>query len=203
MTDREQSQAGFTMLEMVVVLALFALIATFSLQALSGTLRARDRLLVADENSKNLARTLAQMRADMNAVVGVTFTMPSGDVESAVEIADLGNAVALSVSGRFDFGGDETIGLGRVVWRLDQSSGTLSRQVWPVLNPASSFARGPEVVMMTGVSAITVRRLINTSVWETGRDRSIFGAASTLPKALDIVVTSNHWGAISTKVGFP
>ena len=51
MKDRVQSDAGFTMLEMVVVLALFALIATFSLQALSGTLRARDRLLVADESS--------------------------------------------------------------------------------------------------------------------------------------------------------
>jgi general secretion pathway protein J len=203
MKDRAQSEAGFTMLEMVVVLALFALIATFSLQALSGTLRARDRLLVADENSENLARTLAQMRADMNAVVGVTFTLPSGDVESAIEISDLGNSVGLSVSGRFDFGGDETIGLGRVIWRLDPSSGVLTRQVWPVLNPASQSAKGPEVAMMTGVSAITLRRLINTSVWEIGRDRSIFGAASTLPKALDIAVTSKYWGVISTKVGYP
>jgi type II secretion system protein J len=191
------------MLEMVVVLALFALIATFSLQALSGTLRARDRLLVTDEKSENLARTLAQLRADMNAVVGVTFVAPSGETESAVEIEELGNEVALSISGRFDFGGDETIGLGRVIWRLDQSSGVLSRQVWPVLNPASQSAEEPEVTMMRDVTAITVRRLINTSVWETGRDRSIFGAASTLPKALDISVTSKHWGVVSTKVGYP
>jgi hypothetical protein len=48
-----------------------------------------------------------------------------------------------------------------------------------------------------------MRRLINTSVWETGRDRNIFGAASTLPKALDISLTTKRWGPISTKVGYP
>jgi general secretion pathway protein J len=201
--DKKSNQAGFTMLEMVVVLALFALIATFSLQALSGTLRARDRLLVADERSENLARTLAQLRADMNAVTAINFATPSGENLSAVEIADLGNSVGLSVSGRFDFGGDETIGLGRVIWKLDQATGVLTRQSWPVLNPASASAQSPAVIMMADVVAINVRRLINTSVWEEGRDRSVFGAASTLPKALDISITTKRWGAISTKVGYP
>ena len=150
-----------------------------------------------------MARTLAQLRSDMNAVAGVTFLSPNGEPESAVEIADLGNKVSLSVSGRYDFGGDETIGFGRVIWALNETTGVLSRQTWPVLNPALDTAKGPKVTMMTDVTALNVRRLINTSVWEAGRDRSIFGAATALPKALDISVTTNRWGAISTKVGYP
>lgn len=195
--------SGFTMLELVVVLALFALIATFSLQALSGMLRARDSLQAVDKDTEKMTRTLALLRADMNAAIPVNFTKPDGTNVSAVDISDAGNSISLSVGGRLDFAGTQTTGMGRVTWRWDPNSAQLSRKMWPVLTPEAETAQSPAVIMMQDVVGLEVYRLINTSIWERGRDRTIFGAASTLPKALEIRLTTKRWGIISTKVAYP
>ncbi|MGR3696731.1 MAG: PulJ/GspJ family protein, partial [Roseovarius sp.] len=47
---------GLTLLELVAVLAIFSLVAVMGLQALSGMMRARDRLTDADEQAAALAR---------------------------------------------------------------------------------------------------------------------------------------------------
>ena len=46
---------GLTLLELVVVLSLFALVAVMGLQALSGTMRAQDRLIGVDVIGKRSA----------------------------------------------------------------------------------------------------------------------------------------------------
>jgi len=192
-----------TLIELIIVLAVFALIATMSLQALSGTLRNRDRLVALEQTTKNITLALTLLRADLQAAVPLVFYAPDGTRQAAFEIMPGGQGVAFSVSGRQDLPGEDLAGLGRVIWRFDRARGVLLRQSWPVLIPANPAAQTPEVVLATGITALEVRRLTPELLWLSGPDPDSGSASSSLPRAIDMRITSAEFGPVSILVSYP
>ncbi|MDR6267603.1 type II secretion system protein GspJ [Roseobacter sp. N2S] len=201
--DTEAAERGFTLLELIVVLAVFALVATMSLQAMTGTLRTRDRLVKVESQTAEITRVLALLRADLQAAVPLEFHDVNGQIQSSFEIAQGSEQLAFSVSGRFALPGEQSAGLGRVIWRFDRSTQQVLRQSWPTLIPADRASLSPEVVVATGISGFDVRRLDGDGNWVSGPDDSLgAGTSSGLPRAVDVVIDTAAFGRISTLVGF-
>ncbi|WP_397544517.1 prepilin-type N-terminal cleavage/methylation domain-containing protein [Roseovarius salis] len=150
---------GFTLLELVVAMALFALVSVMALQALSGALHQRQVLERVDARDAEILRTLTLLRRDLKHLVPLGFQSPLGEIENA--FAPAPDRLGLTLGGQPGGNGEDAqaspgAGFRRVVWQLDPEAGTLSRRVWPVLNPRDPEQLGPERVHLTGVRAMRI-----------------------------------------------
>ncbi len=139
---------GLTLIELVAAMAVFAMVAVMGLQALTGTLRMRDRLGARADQAAALSLGLTQLRHDLSAMLPLVFHAPGGGQQSALALSPDGRTLAFSIGGQPDLPPISGQGLHRVEWRFDPARGQLWRRVWPVLQPASPSAAFPEVLML-------------------------------------------------------
>lgn len=203
MTQPPRNDHGMTLMELIVVLAVFGLVAILSLQALSGTLRHRDRLVELDTKTAGITTMLSLLRSDLQAAAPLLFHAPDGSIRSAFVINSAQTQLDFSVGGRVDLPGEVSAGIGRVIWRYDVRQGQLTRQSWPVLIPADKTSLSPEVVMSDGVTGMEIRTLDPNRGWVSGTDPNNSGTSSNLPFAADVILQTADFGRISTLVSYP
>lgn len=138
---------GFSLVELIAVMAIFSLVAVMALQALSGSIRSRDALARADDEAAEMMRALALLRHDLDAVIPADFHPPAGAPEPPVAMER--GRLALSLGGQPRLAGES--GITRVEWAHDTREGTLTRRAWTRLAP-SAGARPPARVFLTGVT---------------------------------------------------
>jgi len=214
---RRSSTAGITLIELVVAMAIFALVAIMGAQTLTGTLRQRDRLDEIAQANAGLSTGLAILRNDLGAVVPMLFYPPGGTPRSALEGPREGGAFSVSLAGQARIGAPNgDVGLARAQWRLDHDKKVLFRRVWPTLYPAAQNSLSPEMVVLDGVEAIAFRSFWAGQGWIsglrpplapgapdiTGRDEdgAIFVASSysdTLPLAVEVTLTTARFGDVT------
>ncbi len=185
---------GFTLLELVVVLAMFSLVALIGVRVLQSALQTDQKLTQASELSAELTYGLALLRRDLDAAANLTFTPPRGRPEAALDVTDDG--FALSLLGLSGGGLGVAGGEGRVVWRLDRARGELKRQLWPTLAPASSRSAGPEVVVLTGLQGLEVSVFIDGQGWLDGRSAERVGAI--FPRAVRVRLRHDRVSGLET-----
>lgn len=158
---RRDGSAGFTLVELVAALAIFALVSVMATQALNGALRQRDALATRDDAAVALGRSLALMRRDLEAALPLVFLAPGDDApEPALRMIDTGSGgFALSTGGNPRLPGESGGGLARVLWRVDPARAVLTRQHWPGLAPERGDAAGPLRDMLAEVSALRIEPL--------------------------------------------
>lgn len=198
-----RSDQGLSLMELVVALAVFALVATMGLQALTGTLRQRDRLVALDAGTATLSTALSLLRADLRAGVPLIFHAPDGTQASAWSIDPNGQGFALTVSGQRNLDAPGGPSIGWVVWRYDPGPGHLTRATWATSFPANPSAQTPAVVVAKGIAGIELRSFHFGRGWITGPDPVFTGPSSSLPQAIEVVVTTDQLGRVSTLVGNP
>ena len=150
---------GLSLIELVVAMALFALVAVMGAQGLTGMLRLRDDLSSRSEASAELARAVALLRADLgNAVPMPFFTPGEGPIRSA--LANEPDGFSLSVGGQpvLEPARRPEPVLQRVEWRLEPGADRLTRRSWATLTPLNTESLGPEMVVIDGVRALQLRR---------------------------------------------
>lgn len=161
--NRSSAPRGFTLLELVVSLALFSLVSVMALQVLSGALHQNRVLERADAQASEVLRAMALLRHDLNHASPKPFQTPIGDVEAAYLpgtdrfALSLGGLPRLPIPpGESAEASTQDAGFQRVIWRHDLTAGTLTRQTWPVLNPRDPDQIGPEEIVLTGVQSLTL-----------------------------------------------
>ncbi|WP_415404898.1 type II secretion system protein GspJ [Tateyamaria sp. SN3-11] len=170
-------QAGFTLIELVAVLAIFSMVSLMGLQSITSLVRSRDQLVEVQDRSEALAYVLTLLRSDLQHAVALPFQPPGGAAEGAL-VHDRA-ALRITTAGRGSAPGAVESGMIRVIWRHDASAATLTRQVWPGLAPANSSARGPEQVVLSDVRGVTIASYSrDDKAW-----RAAFGADEGLPKS--------------------
>ncbi|MBY6092509.1 prepilin-type N-terminal cleavage/methylation domain-containing protein [Maritimibacter alkaliphilus] len=211
--------AGLSLLELVIAMALFALVAVTGAQALSGMLRLRDDLVGRADASADAERALALLRADMTSVVPVLFYQPQGGPRSALRGG--GNRLEMSTAGRPDLRRDRETGMRilsqeamlRVTWHVTPD-GRLVRGGWRTLSPAAG-AELPDVPMMADVRGLTLRSYWPEVGWQRGlqpngqvarlpggeADEDRAGGAvdivsDTLPLAFEVTIETERLGRI-------
>lgn len=172
---------GLTLIELVVAMALFSLVAVMGMQTLNGTIRTRDALGGRDDRDRALAVTLALLRSDLDRAAPLIFDAPVGPPQSALTYDGRGPVLGLTVSAI-----DATNApFQRVEWRFDRASGALSRASWPVTAPASVAQRSPDRVLLTGVDGVRLRSYWEGQGWVDGAAGLLAGPVPVGPDALD------------------
>lgn len=216
---------GLTLIELVVALSIFALVAAMGLQTLTGSMRLRDSLERRDHDAAELGMTLALLRADVSAAVPLVFFAPDGGPQSALDFNPAGPVLSLSAGGQPDIPGQPgTTGLHRIVWRLDGRDQRLVRQSWPTLYPGEGVQISPEMAVLDGVQALSVRSFWQGAGWvdgltpltpvaalpTSGTAQDDDGAArritnrysSLLPDAVEIRLTTQAHGTLTVVESF-
>ncbi|WP_323769595.1 type II secretion system protein GspJ [Antarctobacter sp.] len=171
---------GLSLIELVVAMALFALVAVMGMQTLSGTIRSRDVLTARDDRDESLGVTLALLRSDLDRAAPLLFYPPDNPPQSALH--------QVASEGQFGLSIAAPVGAGapfqRAEWRLDRDDGLLSRRFWPVTTPDRAGQRSPERVLLTGVQALRLRSFWTGYGWVEGAGADLF-AESPPPGAAD------------------
>ncbi|GGX70424.1 hypothetical protein GCM10007385_44290 [Tateyamaria omphalii] len=205
---------GMSLIELVAAMAVFGLISVMAVQALSGTLRARDSLSALQIETAALTRPLGLLRNDLASVVPLAFYPPERAApRSALGLAAGGNRLEMTVAGQLELTHGNTVQsneISRVEWRLDPVTGVLYRRVWRALTPLNAAAAGPEVSVMSGVRQLTVRSFWPNGIgWRPGvstfgrstgpldEDNAAYAGFSTwLPDAVEVTLTTVTHGDI-------
>ncbi len=181
---------GFTLLEMVVAIAIFALMAAMAHVSLVQFLSARETLAASNESLRHLQRAFTLLENDIRFMLPRVVRDGIGEPLDALMLFGDGTAASAEL---FEFTTSfpgivaaDRHRIRRVGWSLDE--GVLVRRVWPVLDrDFDSAPRQSRVV--TGVRSVEVgfygidpdsRQVRRLTTWED---------PARLPLGLEIVVT--------------
>jgi general secretion pathway protein J len=201
----QRSEAGITLLELVIVMMLFALVAVMGLQALSGAMRADARLSAVDDQTAQMTRTLSLLRNDLKSADSRVFWPPGTDepARAFIDLSAKDGVLEFTIAGQPVLPDVQAAGFSRVIWRHDRDNARLTRQVWPVLRPGADRAQAPEVEMLPGIVAMQVLSYAGEKagwVEEFGTEARPFD--TPLPEAVDLRLESEVYGPLRIVVRF-
>lgn len=200
--------AGLSLIELVVAMAVFAMVAVMGLQSLAGMTRGQAVLEQRATAQMALHTGLSRLKADMSSVAPVLFFAPTPEApRSAIRLSQGGRVLALNLSGQTEVAGQ----MQRAEWHFDAEAGTLSRALWQSTIPADTTAYLPPQPVLTGVRDMQVRSFWQGNGWQSGvaqpgtggsvtvdGDDASIGAvfSDTLPLALEITLEFERFGTI-------
>lgn len=171
--------AGFTLVEMLIALSIFALLSIAGVSLLSFSIDSRQRTGEQLDTLASVARTRSLLSADLAQATPRMWRDETGLRRPAFAGGTDGNALALVRSGWANEGAAPRSSLQRVVYRLEEDR--LVRASSPMVDgsPENSPA-----VLLTGVKSLRLR-FHSGGEW---RDDWQPAAADSLPDAVEMTV---------------
>ena len=192
-----RTMRGFTLLELLIAIAIFALLGLGTYRMLDSVLQT-DKVTRAHEvQLRELVRAIAAFERDVLQVQARPVRDPFGDVRAALLGDDLENpSLELTRSGWRNPLGQPRADLQRVRWQL--SGEQWQRQYWTVLDQAQDSQ--PQVQKaLEGVTAMQLRYLDEQGAWQTNwppQESNQAEALTALPQAVELVLQHRRYGEI-------
>lgn len=198
------SGQGFTLLELLVALLIFAVLAVMAYGGLQVVLDAQDRTEQQSARLAELQTCFAILGRDIEQIIDRDIRDNYGEVKGAL----LGDGFTLEFTriGWRNPGGFRRSHLQRVAYVVDE--GRLVRQRWQVLDRAQN-STPVDNNLLDNVNALEVRFLDQQQNWQSQWPPQTIGtnAVTGLPRAIEVVVDVEGWGRIrrlfSVVAGFP
>lgn len=199
-----RTMRGFTLLELLIAIAIFALLGLGTYRMLDSVLQT-DKVTRAHEvQLRELVRAMAAFERDVLQVQARPVRDPFGDVRAALLGDDLENpSLELTRSGWRNPLGQPRADLQRVRWQL--SGEQWQRQYWTVLDQAQDSQ--PQVQKaLEGVTALQLRYLDEQGSWQTNwppQESNQAEALTALPQAVELVLQHRRFGEIRRLLRLP
>lgn len=202
-------EAGFTLLEVMIAVAIFSLLAMGTYQMLSTVLKTDEVTRQHERDLRELSRAFASLDRDINQTLNRGVRDAYGD-ERATLLGELGAsdgnaALEFSRNGwRNPLGGARSQ-VQRVRWRL--TGETLERLYWNVLDQAVDSEPRVQKVLV-GVQSMNLRFLDDQGQWQEQWPPIQSGfnaddAKKRMPLALEVRIEHRHYGELSRLYRLP
>lgn len=182
-------QRGFTFIEVMVSIGIFAVIATICYATLSQYLTVRDGVEKNRAALQSLQRTFTLLERDLRFMLARSVRDEYGDPESAFLLDDEGRPgelVRMTVSAPASTASGRTV-LQRVSWRV--ADGDLYRDAWQVLDRVQDSEPVSRRVL-SGIAQLEMRTLQWTD--ESGVREAVDPVPGTMPYGIELVVSLNN-----------
>ncbi|MEO5334892.1 MAG: type II secretion system minor pseudopilin GspJ [Magnetococcus sp. YQC-5] len=195
MMDR---RAGFTLLELMAALAVFAVMSTMAYGGLASLMATRQEGMRRMESLEALQQFFIHFGRDVEQ----TWPRSMKDGANAIHPALIGQDgterfLELTRGGRGNPRGLTRSSMERVAYSLEE--GKIVRWVWPILDRVRDDDPHKEI-MLDGVSEIEIRFLAEDGNWRSTWPTDMRNVAGTnvtsLPRGVAIVVEKSGWGRI-------
>ena len=190
--------AGFTLLELLIAIAIFALLAVGTWRMLGAVIDSDEATRVQEQQLRELVRAVSAFERDVRQVVARPIRDPYGEPREALlgEHQGDNDALELTRSGWRNPTGAQRSRLQRVRWQL--SGERWERRYWTVLDQSQDSL--PQVQnALDGVTAMTLRYMDDNGDWQdswppaglAGDER-----LGRLPHALELTLEHRRYGEL-------
>lgn len=181
-----RNSRGFTLVELLVALAIFGVLAAFAYRSLDAMLQSREALAKESRKWRDLSLFVGRIERDLSAVLerearGASGT-PLAPVSSSIEVVTAREGLALTRSGA-PLHENALAAPQRVAYRL--LDGRIERLSWLAVD-AAPRAEPSAVPVLQGVRALRFRFLDARGEWRTGW--GLPGANDRLPAAVEVTI---------------
>lgn len=199
---------GFTLLELMIAVAIFALLALATYQMLESVLRTDKTTRLHEQRLRELSRGIWAFERDVLQVLARPIRDGYGDPQPALSGEEYGSASSIAVeftrSGWRNPAGQLRSELQRVRWQLVGEQ--LQRRYWLVLDQSVDSSSRVQNVL-SGVSELRLRYLDEDGQWHS-QWPPLAGSESEksltlLPQALELTLQHNHYGLLSRFLRLP
>ncbi|WP_313399986.1 type II secretion system minor pseudopilin GspJ [Stenotrophomonas sp.] len=181
--------AGFTLLEVLVAVAIFALVGVASHRLLVSTVRVDAQTRTQDAQLRQLQRAVTSLERDVEQALERPVLDATGGNEPAFWSDADGQGLQWTRGGWNNPLGNTRAQLQRVRWYYQD--GALRRQYWPVLDRADDSPPQSQLAL-PDVTAVQWRYLDRQGVWRTQWQ----GAGQALPRALEVRIDHARFGVV-------
>ncbi len=206
---KHAAQRGFTLLEVMIAVAIFSLLAMGTYRMLSTVLKTDEVTRQHERDLRELSRAFASLDRDITQTLNRSVRDAYGD-ERATLIGELGAsdgdaALEFSRNGwRNPLGGTRSQ-VQRVRWRL--AGGNLQRLYWNVLDQAVDSQPRIQKVL-TGVQAMHLRFMDDKGEWQeqwpsSQNNVSADEAKKLMPLAVEVKLEHRHYGELTRLYRLP
>lgn len=197
---------GFTLIEVLIAVTIFAVMSAFAYRALSSILTARER--VAEENQKwrSIATFFARLEMDLTNATARDIRNSNNLIENAFVGSQ---TFAKETEGQLMFtrmglpGASGTLAAPqRIGYRI--KNGTVEELIWPVLDQAPRTV--PSVyTVLNGVSTLKLRYLSQSNSWQESWPPPSIGqsTAAKIPRAVSVELNLESGEAITRVLMLP
>ncbi len=187
---KRRSTGGFTLLEVLVAVAIFALVGIASHRLLLSAVRVEAQTRAQDQQLRQLVRAMGSLERDVEQAVARPLLGADGTEEPAFWSDPDGQGLQWTRAGWSNPLGAPRAQLQRVRWHYDGSA--LVREYWPVLDRADNAAPQRQL-LLPAVNALQWRYLDSQGVWRTQWQGS---GVQPLPRALELRIAHPRFGEL-------
>lgn len=201
---------GFTLLELLIAISIFALVGLASYRMLESVLRSDEATRAQEKELRELTRAFVSFERDLVQVIARPIRDGFGERRSALQgeshAPDGGVALELTRSGWRNPLGWQRSTLVRVRWRLDGQ--VLERIYWSVLDQAVDSEPRTQRVL-DGVNNLELRYLDQNDEWQqdwppfAGEESERERALELLPRAVEIRLIHSRYGELRRLLRLP
>ena len=189
---RRRQSRGFTLLEVLVAMAIFAIIGLGASEMLRTITRTHDRALQITDRMGQLSMAFVIMERDLTEIVPRGIRDQYGDPMPALVIGGDGNLIEFTRTGWNNPTGRPRSDMQRVAYQLDDK-GELERSIWMVLDRAQD-SKPVTQVLLEGVTDIRVNALrdngTSVNTWPQSK------LPDELPAAVEIIIDTKSMGEL-------
>ena len=187
---------GFTLLELLIAIAIFALVGLASYRMLDTVIKTDSVTASQEMRLRELVRAFGAFERDISHVIARPIRDEYGEYQPAFLVLENPQTLEWSKRGGARFNASARADVQRVRWRLE--AGIWRREFWHVLDRAQD-SREQSQKVLTGVSEVLVRFLDHENQWQTTwppYDESQEVRLTDLPKAIELTLKHAHYGSL-------
>jgi general secretion pathway protein J len=197
---RERRASGLTLIELLIAVAVFSVLSALAYSGLNNILLASGHTQAEAERLAALQLAMRYLQRDVDQMLNRPIRDQYGDPQPplvSAEHSDEEPLVSFTRAGWANPAGQLRSTLQRVAYDLDEEEERLLRLTWPLLDGATEETT-IKATLLEAVTELDFRFMDEQGQWQRTWPslQQAGGGAQALPRALEVTVTTEHWGEI-------